>query len=134
MNDGSGDNNLQKNNINYEAKLNLNSNNNNSNNSKLTTEKISVKTHEQNSDTTSVSPNLSELAKSLKDYASESNIDSAIELLNKNQDIIKQLKDNYLTIIEYFYPPYSIAYDQEDFNFCSHYMLYLDYNSIIKDS
>ncbi len=95
-----------------------------SNHSELTTGEISSKNHAQHS--TGFFPNLGQLVENLKIYANESDIEHAIQLLKENTEIITQLKDDYSTIIEHFYPPYSIAYKQRDFEFCYEYGITLD--------
>lgn len=107
------------------SSLNSN-NNNNSNNSVLGAGETSDHGCAQNPNRTEFTPNLGELVKNLKTFAKQSDINHTIQLLNQNKVIITQLKDNYPAIIEHFYPPYSIAYKQKNFEFCYEYGMTLD--------
>lgn len=61
------------------------------------------------------------LAQNLEQDARNGNIEHALDLLNQNKVLIKNLHGDQSKIIEYFYLPYSVAYEESKFDFCSQY-------------
>ena len=70
--------------------------------------------------------NVQKWAAVLKEYAEGHKIDEAKALLNKHKHDIQKLSENHSAIIECFYPPYTVAYENGDLDFCREYQNAID--------
>lgn len=70
--------------------------------------------------------NIEALAQSLEQDARDGDIEHALQLLNQNKTLIENLHDDQSKIIKYFYLPYSVAYEESKFDFCSQYQTALN--------
>ena len=87
---------------------------------------VTKKQHEVNMKVKKPEEDIKILTQNLEQDARNGNIEHALQLLNQNKLLIKNLYNNQSKIIEYFYLPYSVAYEEKKFDFCLQYQITLN--------